>query len=90
MFSVRFDQEESFYFGNQPPQPGTQVVSDSSQQDAKQRDSHQRVEDAEQLPPFRLRGGVSKTWRQTTSKESFLIKKKKRPKKKTPQGLTHQ
>lgn len=62
MFSVRSDQEESLYFGNQLPQPGTQVVSYSSQQDPEQGDPHQRVEDAEQLPSFCLRGGVSKTW----------------------------
>lgn len=81
MVSVRSDQEESFYFGNQFPQHGAQVVPDSSQQDAEQGDPHQRVEDAEQLPPLCLRGGAPKTWTQPTrgAQESVLILK--RPKK---------
>lgn len=37
------------------------MVSDSSEQDTKQRDSHQRVENAEQLPAFCFGGDVSKT-----------------------------
>ena len=56
------DQEEHLYFGYSFPQSSTQVVSDSSEQDTKQRDSHQRVENAEQLPSFCFGGDVSKTW----------------------------
>lgn len=56
------NQEESLYFGNSFPQPGSQVVSNSSQQDTKQWDSNQCVENTEQLPAFCLRGGVPETW----------------------------
>lgn len=59
--SVGSDQEESLYFGDSFPQPSTQMVSNSSKQDTKHWDSHQCVENAEQLPSFCLRGGVSKT-----------------------------
>lgn len=55
------DPEESLYFRNSFPQPSTQMVSDSSEQDAKHRDSHQGVENAEQHPSFGLGGDVSKT-----------------------------
>lgn len=67
------DQEESLYFGNSFPQPGTQVVSDSSQQDTKQWDSNKRVENAEQLPSLCLRGGVSKTWTWDGSERRELV-----------------
>lgn len=56
------DQEESLYFGYSFPQSSTQVVSDSGEQDTKQRDSHQSVENAEQLPAFCFGGDVSETW----------------------------
>lgn len=54
-------QEESLYFGNCFPQPGSQVVSNPSQQDTKQWDTNQRIENTEQLSTFCLRGGVSET-----------------------------
>lgn len=61
-FSAGSDQEESLYFGDSFPQSSTQMISKSSEQDTKHRDSHQRIENAEQLPSFCLGGGVSKTW----------------------------
>lgn len=56
------DQKESLYFGDGLPQSSTQVVSDSRQQDTKQWDSHQSIENAEELSSFRLGRDVTKTW----------------------------
>lgn len=54
-------QEENFYFGNSFPQPSTQMVSNASEEDTKQWDSHEGVENAEQLSSVCLGGDVSKT-----------------------------
>lgn len=61
-FCILSYQEESLYFGNSFPQPSSQVVSDSSQQDPKEWDANQSIENTEQLPAFGLRRGVSETW----------------------------
>lgn len=55
------DQEELLYLGDSFPQPSTQMVSHSSEQDTKHWDSHQGIEDAEQLPSFCFGRNVSKT-----------------------------
>lgn len=54
-------QKQHFYLSYSFPQPGTQMVSDSRQQKAKHRDSHQSVTDTEQFTPIRLWCDVSVT-----------------------------
>lgn len=58
----RSNQEESLYFGHSFPQPSSQMISNSSEQDTEHWNSHQSIENTEQLPSFSLWGGVSKTW----------------------------
>lgn len=55
------DQKESLNFEYSFSQSSTQVVTNSSQQDTKQGDSHQSIENTEQLASIRFRRNVSKT-----------------------------